>query len=216
MSSPWLTSRRDRPGPRARRGHAGTWRRGMTLLEVMLATAMLLGSVMVMSRMAFLAGEHARGAEDRSMSQTYCRNIMEEMLAGTRPLQNASPALLEDDAWVYMVKVETLDEADLMEVAVTVARLDDPDSTLPKEDDMQGYRLVRWVRGDDTETAGQDSGGLGQVEPVESLVPVPVIGEGVRQRQVPQPRIGDGFQQRPSGGDVGRGMEPEDMPPELW
>ncbi|MFW6170897.1 MAG: type IV pilus modification PilV family protein [Planctomycetota bacterium] len=193
----------------------------MTLIEVMLATAMLLGSVMVMSRMAFLAGEHARGAEDRSMSQTYCRNIMEEMLSGTRPLQNASPALLEDDAWVYMVKVEAIDEANLTqanlkEVAVTVARLDDPDSTLPKEDDLHGYRLVHWVRGDDAETAGQDLGGLGQVEAVESVAPVPAIDEGFRQRRVPQPRIGDGFQQRPSGGEVERGMEPEDMPPELW
>ena len=103
MSAPWMRSWRHRqepsPGPR----RAGARRRGMSLLEVMLSTAMLLASVMMLSRMAFLARKHAEGAEDRSTSQRYCQNVMEEMLAGVRPLQSVSPTLLEGDVWIYKI-----------------------------------------------------------------------------------------------------------------
>ncbi|MGM0486227.1 MAG: hypothetical protein ACQESR_05630 [Planctomycetota bacterium] len=173
------------------------------------------------------------------MSQTYCQNIMEEMLAGARPLQSVAPARFDGDVWIYMVKVETVDEADLMEadlmeVAVTVDRLDDPESPLPKEDEMQGYRLVRWVRGAETGTSAQDLGGLPEPKPMESVIPEPLIDEGFGEQQAPQPLIdeevqpfgeggqrqpqpfGEGGQRQPPGGSVERDMRPEDMPPELW
>lgn len=213
-----LTSRQDRKRRRAR-----PRRRGMSLIEVMLATAMLLSSVMVLSRMAFLAQKHAHGAEDRSLSQTYCQNIMEEIRAGARPLQNVAPERLEDDVWIYMVKVEPVDEADLTEVAVTVDRLDDPESMPPKEDEMQGYRLVRWIRGKETETASQELGGLPEPRPMESLAPVPIIEEEWEEHQAPDPfddegfqPFDEGFQPQPRGGRMERDRHPQDMPPELW
>ena len=118
----------------------------MTLIEVMLATVMLLGCVMALSRVAFLARRHAAAAEDRTLAQTHCQNIMEELLAGIRPLRSVSPTAFEGGAWVYMVDVQPLDSARLAQVSVTVERLEDPEGMLPTEDEMNGFRLVRWVR----------------------------------------------------------------------
>ena len=131
---------------RKRNSRSSARRRGTSLLEVMLSTVMLLGCVMALSRVAFLARRHAHGAEDRSLSQIHCQNIVEEMLAGVRPMQNASPTLFEGDEWVYMIDVQEMEQAGLAQVSVTVDRLDDPEGPLPMEDDLVGYRLVRWFR----------------------------------------------------------------------
>jgi len=131
--------------PRSKGRRAGR-RRGMSLLEVMIATVLVLGSVMALSRLAFLARRNAARAEDRTLSQIHCQNIMEEMLAGVRPLQKVPPTAFEGEAWVYMVDVEPLEQTGLAKVAVTVDRLEDPDGLLPGEDEMGGYRLVRWIR----------------------------------------------------------------------
>ncbi len=125
-----------------RRAH----RRGMSLLEVMVATVMLLGCVMALSRLAFLARRHAVAAEDRTLSQTYCQNIMQELLSGVRPVSNVSPESFEGGEWVYLVNVETLEQSHLVQISVTVDRLEDPEGTLPTEDEIGGFRLVRWFR----------------------------------------------------------------------
>lgn len=144
-------------GSRNMRRGGVTRRRGMSLLEVMLAIGILLGSVMVLSRMAFLARRHAHGAEDRTGAQIHCQNIMEELLAGARPLRSVSPELLEGGLWAYMVDVESIETGELKRVAVTVERLDGPEDTVPGENEMGGFRLVRWVR----EAAQERDRGLG-------------------------------------------------------
>ena len=83
-----------------RRAGGGKCRRGMSLLEVMIATVIVLGSVMALSRLAFLARMNAMRAEDRSMSQIHCQNILEEILSGVRPLQNVTPTLFEGEQWI--------------------------------------------------------------------------------------------------------------------
>lgn len=121
-------------------------RGGMSILEVMLATTMVLGCVMALSRVAFIAGKHATSAEDRSLAQIHCQNIMEELLAGIRPLREVSSKTFEGGAWIYMVEVETLDQAGLTRVAVTVDRVDEDETSVPSTRELEGYRLVRWVR----------------------------------------------------------------------
>ncbi len=137
----------------------------MSLIEVMLATVMLLGCVMALSRVAFLARRHAVAAEDRTLSQTYCQNIMQELLAGMRPLTNVSPQSFEGDEWVYMVDVENLDQSQLVQVTVTVDRLDDPEGTVPTEDELNGYRLVRWLRSGENRSASASEKNPSESEP---------------------------------------------------
>ncbi len=132
-------------GPGREQPPIQTHRAGMTLLEVMLATVLVLGSVMALSRLAFLARKHAQSAEDRSVAQRHAQNIAEELAAGLRPLQAVSPGGLEGD-WIYAVQVEALQQPGLASVTVIVDRLDDPEAMMPREDEMGGYRIVRWVR----------------------------------------------------------------------
>ncbi len=132
--------------PAAARTTRRRLRRGMSLLEVMFAVTLLLACVMALSRVAYLARRHAVAAEDHSLEQTYCQNIIEELLAGVRPLSSVSPEAFEGGDWVYMVEVEGVDQSKLTKVTVTVDHLDDPEGTLPTEDEIGGFRLVRWLR----------------------------------------------------------------------
>ncbi len=168
-----LESHRSLETPRSStRPRGSASRRGTSLLEVMIATVMLMGCVMALSRVAFLARRHAHGAEDRSLSQIHCQNILEEIMAGVRPLQSAPPTAFEGDMWVYAVDVEEMKQAGLTQVAVTVDRLDDPEDPLPTEDDLVGYRLVRWVRSGDRKVEPDmlqgDSGEIPE-EPLDDL-----------------------------------------------
>ena len=54
--------------------------------------------------------------------------------------------------------------------SVTVDRLDDPEGPLPTEDDLVGYRLVRWFRiGDrNLEDSDSDTGEMLEEPPEES------------------------------------------------
>jgi hypothetical protein len=125
----------------------------------MLATAMLLTAVMMLSRVAFLARRHAESAEDQTQSQLLCHNLMQEILAGIRPRRSVSPQVLAADVWIYMVDVESLSGSDLSRITVQVDRWDDPTGRLPSEDEMAGYRLVRWVRAGRLPVGGQDEPG---------------------------------------------------------
>ena len=101
-----LTARRRGPCATTSRAPVAVPPAGISLLEVMLATVLLLAAVMALSRVAFLARRHAISAEDRSQAQLLCQNILQEVLAGARPLQNVSPEAFEGDNWVYMINVE--------------------------------------------------------------------------------------------------------------
>jgi hypothetical protein len=124
---------------------SGGPRHGISLLEVILATAILLGCVMVLSRLAFLARRHAIGSEDRTQSQLLCQNLMDELLAGIRPLESVSPTETEDGQWVYEIDLQRRGNPLLVAITVTVARLEE-DELLPIDEELVGYRLVRWLR----------------------------------------------------------------------
>jgi Tfp pilus assembly protein PilV len=135
-------------------------RRGMSLMEVMIATTLLLASVMALSQVAFVARRHAVGAEERTRAQEIAQNLMEEILAGARPAARVTPTPLEEDEqWVYMIQVEDVEGAPLARVTVQVDRIDEEDESarMPTEDEMGGFRLVHWVRAAPT---AADSTGL--------------------------------------------------------
>ncbi len=129
-----------------RKRHA---RRGMSLLEVMIATTLLLASVMALSQVAYVARRHASGAEERTRAQEMAQNIMEEILAGARPATRVAPTSMEEDEqWIYMIQIEPVEGAPLSRVTVQVDRIDEEDelARIPTEDEMGGFRLVHWVR----------------------------------------------------------------------
>lgn len=126
-------------GPVLRRARSA--QRGFTLLEVLLATGLLLGCVIVLAELAAIGREHANAAEDLSTAQRLCLNRLNEMLCGAMPLEAVDHEEIEDEegGWTYTVTLESAPQADLAAVRVTVAREATP-SRRGRE-----FSLVRWM-----------------------------------------------------------------------
>ncbi len=70
-------------------------RSGFSLIEVILATAILMGSVIVLARLAGMGREQAHKAALHTTAQQLCENTMNELLLGLRTLEliDAQPLL---------------------------------------------------------------------------------------------------------------------------
>lgn len=61
-------------------------RSGFSLIEVILATAIMLGSVIVLSELAGIGRRQSNRAETATIAQQNCENLLNELLLGIRPL----------------------------------------------------------------------------------------------------------------------------------
>ena len=69
-------------------------RRGFSLIEVIMATAILMGSAVVLSRLVGLGRTHAQNTEKLAEAQRLCENTLNEILLGIRPLSPVESAPL--------------------------------------------------------------------------------------------------------------------------
>jgi hypothetical protein len=116
-------------------------RPAFSLLEVLLATAILLGSVVVLGELAGVGHRNAAAALERGEAQLICQSKLGELLAGLAPLTNAvDEPLLDSPPWVYSVDVEPATRAGLLVVRVTVS---EPATNHGR---VTSYSLTRWIR----------------------------------------------------------------------
>ncbi len=146
--------------PRPKREH----RSAFTLLEVILALAILAGAVAVLGEVMSIAGRSGADAQAESKAQMLASSVMDEMLAGLVPMTQQSRAPLDSDSaipWVYSVTLTDTAFVGLSAVEVVV------EQDLEKQFRPVKYRLVRWVSEDSliddseeesTESDGEDSG----------------------------------------------------------
>lgn len=119
-------------------------RRGISLLEVLIATAILLASALVLGELAFLGRRYADATADWNMAQRLCLNQLNDRLAGLVPCENLSEEpILEAPGWVCSVQWEPLERPGLQALCVTVAR-DALDEKMPPAR-RRPYSLVRWI-----------------------------------------------------------------------
>ena len=124
-----------------RTGRKAEGRSGFSLLEVLLATSILLGCVIVLSELAAVGRQHASAAEDLSTAQWLCQNRLNQILAGVAPLESVDSAPLDDDpGWLYSVDIEPVGQAGLEAVRISVTQ--GTGGTRPG----QTCTLVRWLR----------------------------------------------------------------------
>ena len=152
-----------------------TDRSGFSLMEVLLATGILLGSVIVLGELAAIGRQHANSAEDLATAQQLCRNRLSEMLAGLTSIEPVEAEPLEviveevsvesdesvlaiepdeEPEWLHSVEIEPMDDVGLVSVRVTVWRAEDDEE---EEGPRKAFSLVRWMRDpffDETEPAG--------------------------------------------------------------
>ena len=119
---------------------------GFSLLEVVLALAILGGALAVLGEVTHNAMRSARMARDLTIAQLYCESKMDEVTSGVIlpeavadvPLDTTDDQSLPD--WLYSIEVEDIDQAQgLLAVRVTVAK------EVPSPQRPPRFSLTRWV-----------------------------------------------------------------------
>jgi prepilin-type N-terminal cleavage/methylation domain-containing protein len=140
-------------------------RRGFSLLEVLLASSILLGCLIVLSELASIGRRHVCDAEDLITAERICQTKVNEIVAGLQEPVAVEYAEVEDEpGWFYSVETEPVRQHGLIAVRVTVTQ-DAADTPWPQE-----FALVRWVRDPDTPR------GLGDLDFWESFFFTPALG----------------------------------------
>lgn len=116
-------------------------RRGFSLLEVLLATAILVGSSVVLMELASIGMRHAASARDLSQAQRLCQSKLNEIIVGVAPTETVRPMPCEEDPrWTYWVNVQPAERAGLVKLEVGVAQ------ELASRKQLNRFTLVRWIR----------------------------------------------------------------------
>ncbi len=135
----------------------GKPRSGFSLIEMLIATAIVLVAVGVLSELASVGRRHATAAEDAATAQRICQNRLEEILCGAAPLEAADDATVtEDPDWTCSVELKPLEQyawqPGLAELRVTVKK--GSETAGPS----RSFSLVRWVRSASPASGGGQSG----------------------------------------------------------
>ncbi|MCU0958597.1 MAG: prepilin-type cleavage/methylation domain-containing protein [Pirellulaceae bacterium] len=119
----------------------------MTLLEVILAIAILGGSLAVLGELVRVGTRSARAARVLSTAQLLAESLVAQLTAGIT-LAEPTSGIIEQFGglrWQYVVQIEQVDQEGLLAVAVTVQ--EDVDPAQP----AVSYMLVRWMIDPQTE-----------------------------------------------------------------
>ena len=117
-----------------------TRRRGISLLEVILAIAILGGSLAVLGELIRIGTLGAASARDLSTAQILCETKLAEVSAGiVMPDPIDSAPADETGEWLYSVASEQIDQQGLLAVTVTVHQSPDVIAR------PVSFTLVRWI-----------------------------------------------------------------------
>lgn len=140
------TRTRKQPG----RAACAPKRGGFSLLEVLLAMAILVGAIAVLGELMSIGMNSVEEARDEARAEVLAEGVMDEVLAGIIPAQAAGDTALPEelltpdeqgDGWVYSLELETASDAGMMvlKVKVTQGTSAQFDSTRTE------FTLTRWI-----------------------------------------------------------------------
>ncbi|MEQ8210629.1 MAG: type II secretion system protein [Lacipirellulaceae bacterium] len=113
-----------------------------TLLEVILALAILGGAVAVLGEIMSLADERGSRAAAEAKAQIHAQTVMDQLLSGALELADAQQEEIpstDDVRWVYSVTLLAGDVPEVQQVLVTVEQ-DLEDEFRPAK-----FQLVQWI-----------------------------------------------------------------------
>ncbi len=115
---------------------------GFSLLEVLLATSILLGCAVVLFELVAIGREHIHSTEELAMAQRICETRINEILAGVEPVEPVDEEEIIDEAgWKLAVEVNAVDRhPGLAALRVRVFR------EVNEHHQAKWYALVRWIR----------------------------------------------------------------------
>ncbi len=115
---------------------------GFSLLEVVLALAILAGALAALGEVMRLGDQNAAAAADESQAEMLAESVMSELLVGARTLANVSGAVLpleDDPPWAVSIEIQPTEYQELVAVRVSVAQQLAPVQQPARCD------LVRWL-----------------------------------------------------------------------
>jgi general secretion pathway protein I len=121
---------------------AGKTVAAFSLLEVILALAILAGTLAALGEVMRLGDQNAALARDESQAEMLANSVVSELLSGSRQVQAVSTATFDmtaDPAWTYSITVDSTDYNELVSVHVSVAQ------QLAAELHPAHCDLVRWM-----------------------------------------------------------------------
>ncbi|WP_237564834.1 hypothetical protein [Blastopirellula marina] len=125
---------------------------GFSLLEVVLAFAILAGSLAVLGQLISIGFRSAREAEGLTESQMICQTIMDEIIVGVRlpdPVQDIPVDMLSETnitlparevVWSYSIDSQPATMDGLLAVRVSVRRINATSLA-----DADQFQLIRWI-----------------------------------------------------------------------
>ena len=118
-----VRSRNVQTSPSTGVGRTVSRRAGLSLLEAILATAILGGAIAAVGESIRLGSQAAADARDFSMAQLLCEAKLTELASGLQPLMPVMQTPLEvAPDWLYTVEIESIDQQALLAIYVTVER----------------------------------------------------------------------------------------------
>jgi len=125
-----------------------------TLLEVILALAILAGAVAVLGEIMSIAGRNASEAQALTRAQLLASSIMDEMLSGVTEATTVTEQPLDttdEVPWVYSVNILSTSYPELVALEVIVEQ-----DTEPQFNPIS-YHLVRWISSASTASSQEQS-----------------------------------------------------------
>ena len=115
-----------------------SYRGGFTLLEVLLATALLVIALSALSQLASNGTRAALRTELDTHAAMQCQSLLDELLAGSRPLTlDHQTTVAADSDWIWSAHLSDGPTETLATLAVTVSN--------PQTNPKATYRLQRIV-----------------------------------------------------------------------
>ncbi|MCA9088985.1 MAG: hypothetical protein KDA90_10180 [Planctomycetaceae bacterium] len=98
-------------------------RHGISLLEIVLALGIFLGTFAVISQIINTGARAAMQAQAENEATLRAERILNEVLAGALPFASAGPVPFDDDArWTWAVDITSGPHPDLQQIQVSASR----------------------------------------------------------------------------------------------
>ena len=115
-------------------------------MEVLLATAILLGSIAVLSELAGIGRHYILSVEDHTAAQILCQSKLNEILSGVAPMEEVQQRVLENNPeWIYTVEIYPIRGIELASLRVTVTKQASDPSIQQIRGKPRSFSLVRWI-----------------------------------------------------------------------
>jgi len=117
-----------------------------SLLEVILATAIIAASSMVLLRLISTGTQHQRRGERRATAQMICQSLIDQMMINPELQQSVEDQAVEGHPdWKYTTQIEPTEHQGLIRVRIRAAEAP-VNIQRTRNDGDYDFELVRWMR----------------------------------------------------------------------